>query len=439
MKKKKLVNLLPFIIVFLLLIIFHLYTKFMGDDLWFSRQLSKYSIIKFASHRYNTWSSRFIIESVLITLTRLNINVWRLINIIMYMIGIFVSLYLVNTKKDKYINIVACLLFLMYPLADLSTAGWAATTLNYLWCFSLGMLSFIPLINYERNKKTNYAGYIFSILGLLYATNQEQMCAIIFGFNFLYLIYKIFKHEKISKYNIFCLIISIAGLILILACPGNKIRALKETQKWFPEYTKYGVLQKTYLGIISMASILVSNKVVLFIFVSILSYATFIYSKKSFSKVLSVFTFFFVASITVFSKLLINTFPSIIYLSNTLNYQGIPSLVDKYALLPFIISVNLILCIIYMLLVVFKRKEPLPIIIFLAGICSKLILGFSPTIFISGSRTAFFLYMSLIIVSLYIVHKMYKDNKLNYNSKIVIISVLFLFSLFNYISSFIVI
>ena len=73
-----------------------------------------------------------------------------------------------------------------------------------------------------------------------------------------------------------------------------------------------------------------------------------------------------------------------------------------------------------MILVIFKEKSLLPLLIFLAGFASRFIIGFSPTIFASGARTAFILYMSLIIVILYTLNKLYKDNKLSSKNTIIL-------------------
>ena len=90
-----------------------------------------------------------------------------------------------------------------------------------------------------------------------------------------------------------------------------------------------------------------------------------------------------------------------------------------------------------MLLVVFKKNQMLPIFIFLAGICSRLIIGFSPTVFVSSSRTAFYLYMSLIIVTIFIIDKLYEEEKIS-NKTIISLAALVLSTvIFNYINIFI--
>lgn len=430
-------NYFPFVLLFVLLLFLHLFMNFGGDDVFFGKQMNSLIHGNYISKRYNTWSSRLIIESILISITGINTNIWRVIDTTIYTISALLIMKIINKDNKTYINWIGCLLFLIYPYADLSSAGWGATTTNYLWCFCFGMISFLPLINRENGKKNSKIIYPISTLSLFYAINQEQMCAIVLGFNILYLANTIYKKEKISKYNIMCLLISVLGLIFIVTCPGNAVRKLAETNNWYPEFSKYGIIQKVYLGIISTASIIVGNKIILFLFSLILAYATLVYSKTNFSKIVAILNFITVSSITIFKSLLLDIFPKINDAFNVLNYQGIPKLADKVSYIPLFITLLLVVSTFYMILVIFKDKHLLPLFIFLAGICSRLIIGFSPTVFASGARTAFFLYMSLISTMIFVINKLYLEKKDTKSIQIIILSVIIFFAVANYINTFI--
>lgn len=205
------------IIFFILIRVLHLIMGFLGDDVKFAKVLPKYSILDFMVLRYNTWSSRVIIESLLIVLTRQNILLWKIMDTVLYTIGVYLVIRFVNPNNDKNITLLGVLLFMMYPFFVMAGAGWLATTLNYSWCFVFGMISFIPIINKLNGKSTSKIVYIISFLCLIYAINQEQ-CCLIFGFNVLYLIYCLIRKQEISKFNILVLIASVISLIMILTC-----------------------------------------------------------------------------------------------------------------------------------------------------------------------------------------------------------------------------
>lgn len=44
-------------------------------------------------------------------------------------------------------------------------------------------------------------------------------------------------------------------------------------------------------------------------------------------------------------------------------------------------------------------------VIFISGILSKIILGFSPTVFVSGVRTSIYLYYAILIIILLIIQE----------------------------------
>ena len=61
----------------------------------------------------------------------------------------------------------------------------------------------------------------------------------------------------------------------------------------------------------------------------------------------------------------------------------------------------------------FGKKQLLPLVLFATGFLSRLAVGFSPTIFESGSRTAFFFYMTIIAVVLMLIRKLYEENSIS--------------------------
>lgn len=412
-------------IVVIAVFLLHFTMNFSNDDIWFSEQLNLWSYKEFISTRYYGWTSRLVIETVLLIITRLNVNIWRFLDTVMTMMGVPVVLKLINKDNDHYINAIGWLCFLCYPILELSGAGWAATTVNYGWCFSLGMISFLPLINREFEQKTSIAQYILSAFSLVYAINQEQMCALILVFHMLYGINGL-RQKKYSKYNLFCILLSVASIIFIMTCPGNQARVVSETQTWYPEFADFGLAQKIYLGVISTASVLISDKVILLIFSLILAGAAWIYSRKTISKVISAVFLMMVSIVTCFKPLLIRLFPSIDEYFNILNYQGIPTEDIPLRTIGFVFTVIIVLfaCIVYLIFVVFGTRQLLPQFIFLGGACSHFIMGWSPTVFASGTRTAFFLYMALIMVCIFMINKLHKEDKMTDKMRMILMAIL---------------
>ena len=165
---------------------------------------------------------------------------------------------------------------------------------------------------------------------------------------------------------------------------------------------------------------LLQNKVILGLTFIILSLASFIYSKKNFTKYLSVFNIILTILLMIFRTSFLEMFPSLVKILDIFNYQQAPDFSNIKIFVAVPIAILIIVDLIYMILVIFKEKSLLPLLILLAGFASRFIIGFSPTIFASGVRTAFILYMSLIIVILYTLNKLYKDNKLSSKNTIIL-------------------
>ncbi len=434
-KIKKILNnkYLPYIAIFLIFLFIHLFMNFNGDDtVWYSKVNN---LITYLPKRYGNWGSRLIIETTLISLLKCNIFLWRILDSFMITLGLYMIIKFVNKNQIKDITLIGCCLFLLYPLVDLVSAGWATVTLHYFWTFSLGMLSFLPLINYERKKKTNKIIYVISTLALIYACNQEQSCSIILGINILYLINKIIKKEKINKYNILCILLSSASLIFIFTCPGNFVRIKKETKSWLPEYKKFDLIDKIYYGVIVTLGTLSRNRIVLFVFATITSIAAYIYSKHNFTKMIAIINVLLVSSITVFQEFIKNSFYYSERVLSTIQAMHIVDF-DYYALLSFGIAILVFAMLTYLLLVIFQKDNLLPVFILLGGICSRIIIGFSPTIFASLERPSLFLHLPMIITCLLVIYKLYEDKKINNTGKIILKSCLIFLGLTSIINTF---
>ena len=149
------------------------------------------------------------------------------------------------------------------------------------------------------------------------------------------------------------------------------------------------------------------------------------------------FNIIIILLLTIFKTPLLDVFPYLENLFNHFAYQGLPIITSKLSLLTIMFSLLLIADIIYMLLVIFKNKQLLPLFVFLAGFASRFIIGFSPTVFVSGNGTALFLYMCLITVILFTLVKLYNDKKINKRYEKILVAAFLVFAIFNYINTFI--
>ena len=111
------------------------------DAMWFFRnQLDAYSLKDYLAIRYYVWSSRIVIEAVLVYVSR-HLGLWKVLDIFAWMLFVILLAVAIPGEKRERINWLVVSLILIYPLKDLDTAGWIATTTNYIWPLALGMLA----------------------------------------------------------------------------------------------------------------------------------------------------------------------------------------------------------------------------------------------------------------------------------------------------------
>jgi len=403
MKNNKKENIF-FTFCFLLLVCTHLTFELnLGDDIYFN-QIDFSNIIEWLGIRYNTWSSRLFIEFILVLLLKLPHIIWCLLNSFMIILITYCISYLFtkNTFKDK---ILSFLLVCLYPLSKVSGTGWYATTLNYLWPLAIGLFALIPIKNALIEKKESKSMQILYSLALIFACNQEQMCALILGFYLVFIIY-LYKEKKLNKYIIFQFLLSLSSIIFILTCPGNDVRFSNEITSWYPEYENFNLIKKATVGLLStMSKVVISLETPLLLLLIIIPYL--LRKDKSLIKLNSYIPIFLTVILKNFDKFLLK-----------LKIYEQKIVIFDSSMIPIILmSIVFIISVTMSLYFIFKKtksnlKYLIPLI-FVAGLLSRLILSFSPTVYASGIRTYIFYDFSIIIVLFSIIRSFIK--KENYD------------------------
>jgi hypothetical protein len=233
------------------------------------------------------------------------------------------------------------------------------------------------------------------------ACNQEQCCALLFGFLILFNIYYFLKNKKIHPLLIIYLLITILGLVIILMCPGNYVRVDNEIVAWFKDFRDLSLIDKILLSINNTFEMLLGRANYIVIgFYAILSY--FFYKKKNY-KLLIVAILFTIGALLIpyLNIFRINVLYNAKHLAD-INVIPILQLGAKSYKASIVISCVYTLGTLLLLYnVPFKKSKYMKLfmpIMFIAALLSRFIIGFSPTMFASSFRTG--IYMNFIIVML---------------------------------------
>ena len=186
MNLKKYYKYVPFIIFFVVLLIWHWKIPLMADDLTFKGIISRHPLFplngnSYLEYRYSSWSSRTLIEFNLGILLSLPGKIWKLLDSIVFVLIPFLITKIsidsekLSNKKSIFYNTIGCLFVGIFIIAFyhiFEAAGWVATTINYTWplCFALihfYLLKEFVFKNKKLNKSKNIGVNLILILSLI--------------------------------------------------------------------------------------------------------------------------------------------------------------------------------------------------------------------------------------------------------------------------------
>ena len=224
------------IVLGIFLLAYHLKVSVnLGDDASFVHALDNQNLISWSINQYHTWSSRTLIEAVMVTMRIYGPNLWRILNTGMYvLIGVLISWLFTEGTLGGNCVIAAGILMLFGW--DLNDAGQIASSMNYIWPMGCAFLAMIPMKRVygvaENGFGKSHRGWEYlCLLPALYASNEEMTAVFVTGSAAVAILYSFWQGQKIRPYLWALLAVGVLGLIYILSCPGNSIRFAKEAGK----------------------------------------------------------------------------------------------------------------------------------------------------------------------------------------------------------------
>lgn len=418
---------LPFVLVFMVALIWHLVIKISaGDDVvYFQTLMDGRSIWEILAHRYATWSSRMAIEFVLIPLVQVS-WMWKILDIIIYTL-IPVLLYRLLNNYTEYIdeNVswsdkdsdreesksilkwLVCAFMLLYPFSDMVSAGWIATTVNYLWPL-FGILYIALLLQkLAQNKFLHWYEGAAGVICCIFCSSQEQVAAILLVMIFLALLYNWHRKKAGSLWIYGYFAVDLISLFTILCCPGNSIRSMQEVEGRMPEFAHFSIWEKIYMGVVNIERIFIAQVNSIFLIVSVILAVLVGLKTKNMIKTL-------LSSVPVFCILgyaLIRTghpwYEKIFIIPEQTagwNFK------DPVNWLPVLFLIVTVAGMSYALFCLMREKLEIylyTLVMLGVGLASGIVMGFSPTIYASADRPYIYLYFILMVTCLFCIRQMY--------------------------------
>lgn len=400
-----------------------------GDDLVYKKVWEEKLLVDFLQSRYNWWSSRVVIEAVMMLLIAAKPCVWWILNIGMVIVLVKITADLFGGDNKLQAQLIFFAIMWIVPIDTINGTGWIATTLNYLWPLALGLVAMRPLKHWFKNENCARWEYIICPLCVLFASNAEQMAAILIGVYLLSGVFLVIYKKRIPLFFMVQLLLIIASLYFTMRSPGNRNRYYQEMARYFPEFGELGVGSKLLLGFLVNAQYYIGGgydkSCYLFACLAGVLFLCFLtreLHKTDHSMAREKIPYdrwkrkikFMVAVCPLLAYCMCaHFFHFLIYKANVPRLRNLFAVFSENRELPirsvypaYIIILQMIfylavfVCVFLVIYFLHGRTHEtiFELLILCIGYASRMIMGFSPTIYASGSRTAIFCSMAVLIV-----------------------------------------
>lgn len=415
MNFKKYVKYIPFLIFLIILLCYHWKLAVVTADYpTFQTIVSKHPLLSltkngFLSYRYATWSSRSLIEFNVGVLVSVPTEIWRILDSVIFAaIAVLLSRLLANNNESPFFyNCLACLfvgLFILTFSKILESAGWLATTTNYIWpiCFILihfYLLKEFIFKNKDISKFKRTIIYLILIITLLEAISSEQLLVMVGGAYLFTIVYCLYKKIEIPKLIYLFIIIILFNFIYDFCCPGNINRVKVVTKLGFPDYANFNIINKLDVGINYFLSwILMAKDLFSVIFLALLGFYTYLISNK---KKITIITLIPCLAVLFFASLRFANFTTVYsYFDLTNLKHGLLSLGFIRMLSCGVMYLIITLMPLYSIYLIYKDNKKLGYFIFvllILGFGSVIISGFTPSLTSDGRIYLNYLFVMIIL------------------------------------------
>lgn len=415
MNFKKYVKYIPFLIFLIILLCYHWKLAVVTADYpTFQTIVSKHPLLSltkngFLSYRYATWSSRSLIEFNVGVLVSVPTEIWRILDSVIFAaIAVLLSKLLANNNESPFFyNCLACLfvgLFILTFSKILESAGWLATTTNYIWpiCFILihfYLLKEFIFKNKDISKFKRSIIYLILIITLLEAISSEQLLVMVGGAYLFTIVYCLYKKIEIPKLIYLFIIIILFNFIYDFCCPGNINRVKVVTKLGFPDYANFNIINKLDVGINYFLSwILMAKDLFSVIFLVLLGVYTYLISNK---KKITIITLIPCLAVLFFASLRFANFTTVYsYFDLTNLKHGLLSLGFIRMLSCGVMYLIITLIPLYLIYLIYKDNKKLGYFIFvllILGFGSVIISGFTPSLTSDGRIYLNYLFVMIIL------------------------------------------
>lgn len=377
------------------LLLLHLPIRPYSDDLWYMEELYKWdSFFALQADYYMGWSGRIVSSALAFWLMGKAFWLWRLLNPLVA-VGLVYGVARIGAAKPtaRTTVAVALLLLLAGPGVLDYSVFWATGSLYYLWPVTGAVWLLLPFFDLALRGETRLR-FLPARMPLAVAAclGNEQATACAVGFMAVILAVYLLRRKKILWRHTALLGAGAAAAAVLFASPGSQKRYQQESYLYFLEF-KTGFYEvptgeKVAGGIAWMYGMLFSLVLVLLLALYAASWYR-VYRQSGRDKTLPGLLLF---GLLCFSAALV--FPqqadAMFRFGEAATGGGVGSF--WLAAAPYAYWTLFLAALCYLL----ARQNWYYLLGLLAGLCTLVVLFWSPTIYTSGERTLFVLVVVLV-------------------------------------------
>ncbi len=401
-KKYEVSSKLP-LLYFAVVLLFHFVLPLnWADDSVFFQKAANIGLAEFLAN-----TARPLVDTVTYFFARFPV-LWRLINPLVFLLNSLVLTELIPTKAKKrtWWIVTALILFPSFVLVD---AGFIATTVNYLWPFTFGLLALLPIKKIIDGQAAKWYEFFLIVPCLIYACNMQQMSVLLIVV--LTAVNTVFFCKK--RPQLFALTeLAISVICFIHSCSlnlsGENSRMFREINRYFPSFESLNIFQKVELGFSSTVYCLTSEFSLAW--GGFLAFLIFLLVAVSIKK-RRVMHIIPILCVVLFSLVtpMVNTFVS---KKNPIfaEYRNFGLSKAEYHFEPLLdwIFLLIILTVLYSVFLLLEKRRNCIVATsaLVLGFGTRMLMGFSPTVWASGYRTFYIFFVALIFIIAMIVENL---------------------------------
>lgn len=425
-------------IFFLLILTHHLTWGVVSDDVTNTTAFGEMSMYDIFQYKYMGNGRIFTDMLAFVIYRSMPYWAWKVLDSLIWTgLAWLIARLFTDNETDQVLAV--CMMLLVYPFGFLWSAGYIATTTNYIYPMLAMLLAVAPCIwDLRRHEKLPWYLYLLSGMGIIYADNQDQYAVALCGFLFLTVIYLSVcmkrmrggtfsegqgrmhctdgeeeqRIRKCHKTAVIFFSVSASVYLLQWLMPGHifRMHSTVEMDLYLPQYAQWSFLKKLYEGYSTTVGRVLFSQVDLMILLLILLFLTGLTSDSVKERV--------AGALPIAFHLLVKTvgYSSWIYVYNYAfgmpeigpirnHKDGMKHLAVLIVSILFILSIFMAV-----LILVRKSSERAAILILLVvGFGTRLMMGFSPTLYASRERT-FTILLFAVLFSCVILYNNLRKN-----------------------------